>query len=105
MSKLVRDNIPEMLEKQGIKVKTRILTDDKEYLSALCDKLVEEVNEFIEVAAGTDDARIKEELADVFEVIHAICELKKYDLNSIEEIRKEKQQKRGGFEKRIFSIY
>jgi predicted house-cleaning noncanonical NTP pyrophosphatase (MazG superfamily) len=105
MSKLVRDKIPEILEKKGIKAETRILTDNQEYLSALCNKLLEEVNEFIEVSADANDNHIKEELADVLEVIDAICKLKKYDSKSVEEIRKKKQIERGGFEKRIFSVY
>jgi len=98
MSKLVRDKIPEILEKKGIKAETRILDNDSEYLSALCDKLLEEVNEFI-------DDNAKEELADVLEVVYAICKLKNYDLDSIDKIRKKKQLGRGGFDKRILSIY
>lgn len=105
MSKLVRDKIPEIMETKGIKAKTRTLTNDKEYLDALCDKFLEEVNEFIEAAAKSDDKHIQEELADVLEVIGTICKLKHYDLNSIEEIRKKKCLERGGFEKRILSIF
>ncbi|MBU1007561.1 nucleoside triphosphate pyrophosphohydrolase [Candidatus Dependentiae bacterium] len=105
MSKLVRDKIPEILSKKGIKAETRILTNDQEYLSALCDKLLEEVSEFIEVSAAQDDEHIKEELADVLEVINAICKLKEYDFDTIEDIRKKKQIERGGFEERIFSIF
>ena len=105
MSKLVRDKIPEILETKGIKADIRILDNDSEYLSALCDKLLEETNEFIEVSSGTNDNNIKEELADVLEVINAICKLKKYDLKSIDQIREKKQLERGGFEERIFSIF
>jgi hypothetical protein len=40
--KLVRDNIPEIVEKlKGKKVKTRILEDDKEYLRYLLHKVEE----------------------------------------------------------------
>jgi len=102
MSKLVRDKIPEILEKKGIKGEIRILDNDSEFLSALCNKLLEEVNEFIDVSSDTNDVRIKEELADVLEVINTICKLKKYDFNSIEQIRGKKRLERGGFDKRIF---
>lgn len=105
MSKLVRDKIPEILSAKGIKAETRIITNNQEYLSALCDKLLEEVTEFINVSTAQDDDHIKEELADVLEVINAICKLKEYDLDTIEEIREKKQLERGGFEERIFSIF
>ena len=105
MSKLVRDKIPEILVTKGVQAETRILIDDHEYLSALCDKFLEEVREFIEVSASKNHEHIKEELADVMEVINAICKLKKYNLESIEKKREQKQLDKGGFEKRILSIY
>ena len=105
MKKLVRDKIPEILIAKGIEIKTRILNDNKEYLSALHDKLVEEVNEFLEASEDTNENRIKEELADMLEIIDAICKHKKYTLKSIEKIKKQKLLDRGGFQEKILLIY
>lgn len=45
-NKLVRDNIPEIMIKNGAKPVTRILSDN-EYLEELNKKLLEEVNEYL----------------------------------------------------------
>jgi len=102
MEKLVRDKIPEILVQHNRAHKTEILTDDQCYLSALHEKLIEEVQEFIEASSDADDQKTKEELADVLEVIDALFQLKKYDPKEIEAIRLEKKEKRGGFGKRVW---
>jgi len=68
-NKLVRDNIPEIMIKNGAKPVTRILTEE-EYLKELNKKLLEEVNEYLESGSI-------EELADIEEVIIAILNAKK----------------------------
>lgn len=62
-NKLVRDRIPEIIEKNGNTCTTEILTDD-EYLRMIDLKLDEELAEYHR------DQNI-EELADLLEVIHA----------------------------------
>lgn len=93
-SKLVRDKIPQIIESKGEKAVTYI-ADDEEYWSRLKDKLVEEVNEFIE-----DDNNI-EEIADILEVIYAILDYKKISKDEVEKIRVDKFNKRGGFKDKI----
>ena len=66
MGKLVRDRIPEIIEADGKKPITRILPED-EYLQKLDTKLNEEVAEY------QADKSI-EEMADVLEVLFAICD-------------------------------
>ena len=44
-NKLIRDRIPEIIEKAGHESKVRVLDDD-EYFTSLCKKLQEEVDEF-----------------------------------------------------------
>jgi len=90
-NKLVRDKIPEILDKKGISYEKRIAST-KEYKIELIKKLKEEVKEFSEA----DDI---EELADVLEVIKALKNITEY--NKVESLRKKKYKERGGFNKRI----
>jgi len=91
--KLIRDEIPEYVRMKGGTIKTRIASN-KEYEQLLHEKLVEEVNEFLE-------ARNTEELADVLEVVRSLGDLYLDDFNKLEEIRKQKAREKGSFKKRI----
>ena len=91
--KLVRDRIPEIIESRGEKAVIHI-ADEKEYEAKLKEKLLEEVREFI----GKTSI---EELADIMEVIEAICEKYSFDKKELERVRTEKKEKRGGFSKKI----
>ena len=68
-NKLVRDNIPNIIENNGEKAITRILSD-KEYRVELYKKLLEESQEVIN-SQDTED--ILEELADVLEELTTLC--------------------------------
>jgi len=91
--KLVRDNVPEIIRANGETPIIRTLSDD-EYLIALDDKLREEVAEYLE-------ANDLAEVADILEVLRAILVARGSDYTQFEAIRKEKLDKRGGFEKHI----
>ena len=93
-NKLVRDKIPEIIEKEGRKCKYHILDDD-EYVKELKKKLNEEVIEFLE----SDNP---EELADILEVVYALGKANCCSEKEINEIRNRKATKRGAFEKKIF---
>ncbi|MGI2328126.1 nucleoside triphosphate pyrophosphohydrolase [Planococcus sp. YIM B11945] len=99
-NKLVRDYIPQVIEKTGKEFSARILSEE-EYITELKNKLNEEVVEYYE--AKTNEEAI-EELADILEIIHAAAKIHGSSYEQLEEIRKEKAEKRGGFEKRIFLI-
>lgn len=92
-NKLVRDRIPEIIEKSGKRAVTEILSDE-EYMELLNKKLLEEVQEYLE--SGT-----VEELADIGEVMHAIMDLKGISLEEFQRVRLEKLEERGGFKDRI----
>lgn len=93
-NKLVRDKIPEIIEADGKTCKTRILSDE-EYIAALEAKLNEEVAEY------QADKNL-EEMADVLEVLRAICLARGYSLEELEAVRANKVEERGGFVKKIF---
>lgn len=92
--KLVRDKIPQIITAAGKKPITRIL-EQEEYLAELDRKLNEEVAEY-----QTDKSI--EEMADVLEVLLAICEACGHSVEELMAVREEKRQKRGGFEQKIF---
>lgn len=92
--KLVRDQIPEIIRKTG-SIPTTHVADDVEYWEKLKEKLQEEVQELL------DGTNTEEELADILEVIHAICEVKGIDAIKLRQTQEEKASTRGGFKKRI----
>lgn len=93
-NKLVRDNIPEIIEADGKTCEIEILSDD-EYIKMIDAKLDEELAEYHK------DQKL-EELADLLEVIQAAAIARGYSIEELEALRTEKAEKRGGFEKRIF---
>ncbi|WP_330370944.1 nucleoside triphosphate pyrophosphohydrolase [Butyrivibrio sp. LB2008] len=93
-NKLVRDRIPEIIEKDGKTCETEVLAD-KDYLAMLDAKLDEELTEYHQ------DKNI-EELADLMEVIYAVAEARGYSIEQLEAVRKEKAEKRGAFKDKIF---
>ena len=92
--KLVRDRIIDIIRANGENPIYHILSDE-EYLNELHKKLFEEANEFVE----NDDP---EELADLLEVIYAIAKHKNINMQEVEQIRLNKRDKRGGFDKKIY---
>lgn len=95
-NKLVRDRIPEMIKNEGYTPHTRILSDS-EYLEELDKKLGEETEEFHR------DKNL-EELADIVEVVFALCDAIGSTPDELMRLKKEKADKRGGFAKKIFLI-
>lgn len=96
-NKLVRDSIPEIMERKGEIPLTRILSDE-EYKLELERKLREELEEVM-AASGTD--RI-EELADMLEVMMALARLEGKNLEDIISACDNKRKKRGAFVKKIY---
>lgn len=90
-NKLVRDKIPEILDKKGVSYEKRIASQE-EYKVELIKKLGEEIQEFSE--AGD-----VEELADVIEVVEALKRLPEY--NNVEVVRQKKREERGSFDEKI----
>ena len=95
-NKLVRDNIPAIIEASGAVCETEIL-NDADYLRMLDAKLDEELAEYHK------DQNI-EELADLLEVIYACAHARGYSLAELEAVRVAKADKRGGFDEKILLL-
>ncbi|MBI4015246.1 MAG: nucleoside triphosphate pyrophosphohydrolase [Candidatus Aenigmarchaeota archaeon] len=91
LGKLVRDNMPEIMKRAGKEPVFKIV-EGKEYWDKLKEKLEGEVMEF-----SANES--KEEVADILEVVNAICEFRGFDMGEIERIRLKKLGERGGFRK------
>lgn len=96
MGKLVRDRIPEIIKNDGKIPIIETLSMD-EYLKELDKKLNEEVTEY------QADKSI-EEMADVLEVLFAICEARGHSVEELMQVREAKREKRGGFKDRVYWV-
>jgi len=91
-NKLVRDNVPDILEKKG----KRVLfsrANSSEYKLKLKEKLKEETQEYIIDGAPED-------LVDVLEVVYALAEQSGLSKQKLEKLRKAKAEFKGTFDKR-----
>ena len=91
--KLVRDRIPEIIERSGKRCACSVLPQE-DYLLMLDRKLEEELREYRE-------SKSMEELADLLEVMRAVALARGSSMEEVERIRQEKEKERGGFEKKI----
>lgn len=92
-NKLVRDRIPDIISSDGKTCITETLSDE-EYLKMLDSKLDEELTEY-------QESKSLEELADLLEVMRAVVKARDWTWVQLEQVRKEKADRRGGFEKKI----
>lgn len=99
VDKLIRDKIPGILQANKIVVNTRTM-ETPEFISRLKDKLVEEAKECFETESSDE---LIEELADLIEVINALCQVTRINMQQIEEKRLEKMKHKGAFDDRIFN--
>lgn len=97
-NKLVRDNIPKIIESKGNTCDCVIL-EKENYIKALKLKLIEEANEVKE--AETKESTM-EEIADVLEVLYAYMKEENIKMEEIEKIRLAKKEKNGGFENKLY---
>lgn len=96
MGKLVRDKIPEIIKNDGKTPIIEILSNE-DYLIELDKKLNEEVAEY------QADKSI-EEMADVLEVLFAICEGREHTVEELLQVRESKRERRGGFKDKIYWV-
>jgi predicted house-cleaning noncanonical NTP pyrophosphatase (MazG superfamily) len=103
VGKLVRDRIPEIMRAEGKSPDVERISGEA-LRSALKDKLVEEAVELREAADLSDDKSgdIREELADVLEVVDALVEAYGLDREEMLMAKRKKRADRGGFDRGYF---
>lgn len=97
-NKLWRDKAPDMMRARGSIIHVTKI-DDAEYDRQLRIKLTEEA---AEVCAAQSQKQLIEELADVLEVIDAVCALHEISSEDVRVMQTKKRDERGGFYKRAF---
>ena len=102
-NKLVRDNMPSIIEASGKKCKTQVM-DEELYMTKLVEKLHEELSEFeMQFDALNDEEAIKE-LADLTDVIIALVTSIGVSEESFERIRRAKTKLNGGFDNKTLLL-
>ena len=95
-NKVIRDKIPESIQKDGHTCNVQVISDEK-FLLEIEKKLSEEVTEY-------QNNKTPEELIDILEVIYKIAQLKGISKDELEKIRVKKLEDKGGFAKNLFLI-
>jgi predicted house-cleaning noncanonical NTP pyrophosphatase (MazG superfamily) len=99
-NKLVRDKIPQIIESKGKEFSTKVLNDE-DYIKYLIEKAYEELDEY---CVAVTDVEAVEELADLLEVIGALAKQHGSTIEAVEDVRKNKAEKRGEFQEKVFLI-
>lgn len=97
-NKLWRDTLVDRMQEQGSKIHWNRL-NDSEHAAALKIKLLEEADE---VCNAYHKQSLLEELADLLEVIHALCDVHQFSFEEVVQTQQKKFQERGGFYGRKF---
>lgn len=95
-NKLVRDRIPQLIKDSGRDFTSRILSGE-EYFDALIDKIIEEIEEYR--VSGNE-----EELADVYEALDCLVQLKEYEPMHLDYLQLVRREARGSFKDRVLLI-
>ena len=95
-NKLVRDRIPEIIHQAGRECEVEVMTEAA-YHQALRDKLIEEAQE----AAEATSQDLVKELADLYDVIDALCAAYQIERSSILAAQEKRRLERGGFDQRF----
>jgi predicted house-cleaning noncanonical NTP pyrophosphatase (MazG superfamily) len=94
-AKLVRDKIPIRIQTQGEKV-LGVTLPKGELLDVLKAKIVEEA---MDVLSSQSSSALQEEMADVLEVLIALCKIGGGSLAGLQKLATAKRKKAGGFGK------
>lgn len=96
MFKLIRDNIPELMVKEGQTLNYAVAQNEELYIGLLRGKLIEEVNEYLAVGDSI------EELVDIKTVLDYLIGDR---VEEFQRVYDEKLKEHGGFEKRYIGFF
>jgi predicted house-cleaning noncanonical NTP pyrophosphatase (MazG superfamily) len=94
--KLVRDQMPHIIQREGAKPIYRRIVGD-EYRSALVIKLKEELAELLDAIDKDDKRAIQEEIGDMFDVLTALGYSHNIYMSEVETLREQKNAIKGKF--------
>jgi len=98
--KLIRDNIPEIIRGAGWIPTVRVLKE-KEFLSAIKKKVLEEAEELIR---AKNKKEIIDEIIDIQELLEVLASEAGSTKAEIKKLQTIKREERGGFKKKLFLI-
>ena len=98
MFKLIRDKIPELAKKDGQVINYASVQNDELFIGLLRNKLVEEVQEFLNTGEVT-------ELVDVETVIKALIKVSGLSDEDFTKLYNEKLKTNGDFDKRYVGFF
>ena len=96
MFKLIRDNIPELVQAEGKQLHFAAAQDEEFFMNLLRGKLIEEVNEYLSSNNNL------EELADIQTVLNYLIGDRQEDFKLLYD---EKLKQHGGLEKRYIGFF
>jgi len=99
--KLIRDRIPELVRQKGVEPSIRKANSNDEYAAFVLKKVAEEAQE---LSKAETESNLIEEIADVYEIIDALIKAKQLSPEEIAAVKKEKRQKRGGFDDQLIML-
>ena len=99
LRKLVRDKIPSHMLASGQFIEELRELDDEEFIKELQRKVVEEA---LELGSAENMEAIKEELADVLEVLNYLQKALELNDDDIAKFQQKKASKNGAFDKRLY---
>jgi len=94
---IVRDQLPDMLEKDGRKCQIRVVGNE-EALHYLAERLRGQADEFLRAPMPID-------AADMLEILRAMIGKAGWKFDEIEKIRAKKLEERGGFERNTILLH
>ena len=94
--KLVRDNLPELLTKQGYPYSAKVLLPS-ELASHIVGKMPEEVNEIKFALANQSKDALVEEIADLIELVDSLVKAINITKEDLTDAKQKKKDSRGSF--------
>ena len=95
-NKLIRDRIPEIIRADGKRCEVEVMGHEA-YREALRAKILEEAEE----VATAGDGQLGEEVADLLEVLDALCAVYGLDPDAVRQTQQRRRMERGAFERRL----